>query len=104
MSIVYIILTLLTVIAVLVLLLTMRSKQLKKVQKELQCMNSAFDTIKKKVERLQKAQSEDKKITEEANEKRNTLKGTRDDSLVTRANSLFSNGVPDGTGCSTSGH
>lgn len=104
MSIVYIILALLTVIAVLVLLLTMRSKQLKKIQKELQCMNSAFDAIKKKVERLQKAQSEDKKITEEANEKRNTLKGTRDDGLVTRANSLFSNGVPDGTGCNTIGN
>ena len=91
----YIIFALLAVIAVLVLLLTIIAKKLKKAKTEVHRLNGAFEAVGKRAERLQAAQSKNKKITEESDEKRQTLSATADASLVTRANSLFSDRMHD---------
>ena len=83
----YIILALWGVIAVLSLLLTVIVKKLKT---EVQRLSGAFEAVRKRAERLQEAQDKDKKIMEESDEKRQALSATADASLVTRANSLFS--------------
>ena len=95
MTVVYIILALLAVIAVLSLLLTVSFKRLKKARTDIQRLSGAFETVRKRAGRLQKAQSEDKKIMEESDEKRKELTGTTDSDLVTRANALFPSGVCD---------
>lgn len=91
----YIILALLGVIAVLSLLLTIIVKKLKKAKMEVQRLSGAFEAVRKRAERLQEAQSKNKKITEESDEKRQALIDTADASLVTRANSLFSDRMHD---------
>jgi len=91
----YIILALLGVIAVLSLLLTIMMKKLKRVKTEVQRLSGTFEVVRKRAERLQAAQSKNKKITEESDEKRKTLQGTADSNLITRANSLFPSQMHD---------
>lgn len=91
----YIILALLGVIAVLSLLLTIIVKKLKRAKTEVQRLSGAFEAVRKRAERLQEAQSKNKKIMEESDEKRQALSATADTSLVTRANSLFSDRMHD---------
>jgi hypothetical protein len=91
----YILLALLGVISVLVLLLSIIVKKLKKANAEVQRLSGAFEVVRKRAERLQEAQSTNKKITEESDEKRQALSATADASLVTRANSLFSDRMRD---------
>lgn len=95
MTTLYILLALLGVISVLVLLLSIIVKKLKKANAEVQRLSGAFEAVRKRAERLQEAQSKNKKITEESNEKRQALSATADASLVTRANSLFSDRMHD---------
>ena len=95
MTILYILLILFAVIAVLVLLLTVTLKKLKRAKTEVQRLSGAFEAVRKRAERLQAAQSKNKKITEDADEKRKTLQGTADSNLVTRANSLFPSQMHD---------
>ena len=90
MTTLYILLALLGVISVLVLLLSIIVKKLKKANAEVQRLSGAFEAVRNRAERLQEAQSKNKKITEESDEKRQALSATADASLVTRANSLFS--------------
>lgn len=91
----YILLALLGIIAVLSLLLTIMVKKLKKAKMEVQRLSGAFEAVRNRAERLQEAQSKNKKITEESDEKRQALSTTADASLVTRANSLFSDRMHD---------
>lgn len=91
----YILLALLGIIAVLSLLLTIMVKKLKKAKMEVQRLSGAFEAVRNRAERLQGAQSKNKKITEESDEKRQALSATADASLVTRANSLFSDRMHD---------
>jgi hypothetical protein len=95
MTTLYILLALLGVISVLVLLLSIIVKKLKKANAEVQRLSGAFEVVRKRAERLQEAQSTNKKITEESDEKRQALSATADASLVTRANSLFSDRMRD---------
>jgi hypothetical protein len=95
MTTLYILLALLGVISVLVLLLSIIVKKLKKANAEVQRLSGAFEAVRKRAERLQEAQSTNKKITEESDEKRQALSATADASLVTRANSLFSDRMRD---------
>ena len=95
MTTLYILLALLGVISVLVLLLSIIVKKLKKANAEVQRLSGAFEAVRKRAERLQEAQSTNKKITEESDEKRQALSATADASLVTRANSLFSDRMHD---------
>ncbi len=91
----YIIVALLAVIAVLVLLLTVTLKKLKRANAEVQRLSGAFEAVRKRAERLQEAQSKNKKIMEKSDEKRKELTRTADSDLVTRANALFPSGVCD---------
>ena len=91
----YIILALLGIIAVLSFLLTIIVKKLKKAKMEVQRLSGAFETVRKRAERLQEAQSKNKKIMEESDEKWQALSATADADLVTRANSLFSDRMHD---------
>ena len=100
----YIILALLGVIAVLSLLLTIIMKKLKRAKTEVQRLSGAFEAVRKRAERLQEAQSKNKKITEESDEKRKTLQGTADSNLVTRANSLFPSQMHDSKSADDCGH
>ena len=100
----YIILALLGVIAVLSLLLTIIVKILKKAKTEVQRLSGAFEAVRKRAERLQEAQSKNKKIMEESDEKRQSLSATADASLVTRANTLFSDEVYDDKSADYCGH
>ena len=100
----YIILVLLGVIAVLSLLLSIIVKKLKKANVEVQRLSGAFEAVRKRVERLQEAQSKNKKIMEESDEKRQSLSATADASLVTRANTLFSDEVYDDKSADYCGH
>lgn len=95
MTTLYILLALLGVIAMLSLLLTIMVKKLKRAKTEIHRLNGAFEAVGKRAERLQEAQSKNKKITEESDEKRQALSATADASLVTRANSLFSDRMHD---------
>ena len=95
MTTLYILLALLGVISVLVLLLSIIVKKLKKANAEVQRLSGAFEAVRKRAERLQEAQSTNKKITEESDEKRQALIDTDDADLVTRANSLFSDRMHD---------
>lgn len=95
MTTLYILLALLGVIAVLVLLLTVTLKKLKRAKTEVQRLSGAFEAVRKRAERLQEAQSKNKKIMEESDEKRQALSATADADLVTRANSLFSDRMHD---------
>lgn len=100
----YIILVLLGVIAVLSLLLSIIVKKLKKANTEVQRLSGAFEAVRKRAERLQEAQSKNKKIMEESDEKRQSLSATADASLVTRANTLFSDEVYDDKSADYCGH
>lgn len=100
----YIILVLLGVIAVLSLLLSIIVKKLKKANAEVQRLSGAFEAVRKRAERLQEAQSKNKKIMEESDEKRQSLSATADASLVTRANTLFSDEVYDDKSADYCGH
>lgn len=95
MTTLYILLALLGVIAVLSFLLTIMVKKLKRVKTEVQRLSGAFEAVRKRAECLQAAQSKNKKITEESDEKRKTLQGTADSNLVTHANSLFPSQMHD---------
>ena len=95
MTTLYILLALLGVISVLVLLLSIIVKKLKKANAEVQRLSGAFEVVRKRAERLQEAQSTNKKITEESDEKRQALSATADSNLVTRANSLFPDRMRD---------
>ena len=95
MTTLYIFLALLGVISVLVLLLSIIVKKLKKANAEVQRLSGSFEAVRNRAERLQEAQDKNKKITEESDEKRQALSATADASLVTRANSLFSDRMHD---------
>ncbi|MGP1595235.1 MAG: hypothetical protein ACTTH8_08335 [Treponema sp.] len=104
MTVLYIMLALLGVIAVLSLLLSIIVKKLKKANAEVQRLSGAFEAVRKRAERLQEAQSKNKKIMEESDEKRQSLSATADASLVTRANTLFSDEVYDDKSADYCGH
>lgn len=85
----WILLALVLVCAVLFLILRSQIKAKKKADAEIARLTSAYKEVSEQAKALAKAQKENTKITEEANEKRRELNSASDGDLADRANNLF---------------
>jgi uncharacterized protein YoxC len=86
---VYIVLGLLAVCAVLVLVIVIQTKRLKKMKAQNDLLAEAVNKAAWELKRLKSLIDETKKVTEEANGKRQELSATPDAGLAGRANALF---------------